>query len=44
MAAKKSETVADFFDKLAAWMRENGCENPREVPDAVVEALKAGDE
>ena len=37
MAAKKK----DFFDLLADWMRLNGVTNPREVPDHVVESLRA---
>ena len=41
MAAKATAAKGDYFDALAAWMRENGVANPREVPDAVVEALKA---
>ena len=37
MAAKKK----DFFDLLADWMRTHGIHNPREVPDHVVESLRA---
>lgn len=44
MEEKKEKPVvvkkADFYDRLAKWMRENGVTNPREVPDSVVEALR----
>lgn len=41
-ATKKAKSQ-DFYDRLASWMRENDCGNPREVPDGVVEALRSGD-
>lgn len=30
----------DYFDELAAAMRERGVTNPRELPDAVVEEIQ----
>lgn len=41
MAAKETKP-ADYFDQIAAWMRDNGVQNPREIPDAVVEAIRSG--
>jgi hypothetical protein len=35
-----AKAKGDFYDALAAWMREHGVTNPREVPDVVVEALR----
>lgn len=41
MAKKSEETKGDYFDAIAAAMRDAGIENPRELPDVTVEAIKA---
>lgn len=39
--AEATETTGDYFDEIAAAMRDAGIVNPRELPDAVVDALRA---
>lgn len=34
-------TTGDYFDAIASAMREAGIENPRELPDVAVDAVKA---
>ena len=41
MAKKTEEKTGDYFDSIAQWMRDHGVTNPREIPDSVVESLRA---